>query len=97
MTTRYHVHLGQRRTTVSLTPALTALLALKLGHSPHQPSAHAVIRQWLQLQLNDSPDPGRCHVSQWLQEQVVFAIADKPLSERYTHWLLDEAPLNFYL
>ncbi len=97
MTTRYHVPLGDRRTTVSLAPTLIALLALKLGQAPHQPSAHALIRQWLQQQLNDSSNPGRCRVSQWLQEQVVFAIVDKPLAERYTQWLLDKAPLNFYL
>lgn len=55
------------------------------------------LRAYPQQQLNDSPDPGRCRVSPWLQEQVVFAIVDKPLSERYTHWLLDEAPLDCYL
>lgn len=97
MTTRYHVQLGARRTTVTLPPPLTALLALKLGQAPHQPTAHTCIRQWLQQQLNDSPDPGRCRVSQWLQEQAVFAIADKQLSERYTDWLLDEVPLDFHL
>ncbi len=97
MIIQYFVRLGDLHTSVCLEPILTTLLALKLGQSPRQPDAHQAIQAWLQQQLNDSQDPTRCYVSQWLQEQVLLAIAEQPLSERYQQWVVDEAPPRRHL
>lgn len=88
MRPHYHVYLGERRTTVSLHPTLAELLALRLDRQPDSASAHRAIRHWLQQQLDDAYDPGRCQVSQWLQSQVIFEIVDTNLSRRYADWLL---------
>ena len=85
---RYHVQHGHKRTTVSLTITLAQLLAIHLGHTPDSAPAHRAIRQWLQHQLDQSPDPGRDHLSQWLQSQIVFALIARPLYERHAQWLL---------
>ena len=90
LTPRYHVRLGQKRTTVSLDRTLTELLALKLGEQPYSDQSHTVIRHWLQQRLDADNDPGRYLVSQWLQSEVMHYLVDKKLSNRYTQWLLQE-------
>ena len=90
--TRYHVTVGDKRTTVSLDRTLTELLAVKLGQTPDAPQAQQMIRLWLQQQLDHANDPGRDRLSQWLQEQALFEIVDRSLYERHAQWLL--ADLN---
>lgn len=85
---RYHVRLGQRRTTVSLDNTLSDYLALSLGATPQSPAAHQAVRQWLQHRLDLNADPRRCRVSQYLQAEAIEHIADKQLSSAYTEWLL---------
>lgn len=87
MQPRYHVNLGDKRTTVSLDEVLTELLALKLGHTPNTPEAHSGIRQWLQDRLEDNNDPGRILVSQWLRREALLLVADKKLSKAYGDWV----------
>lgn len=90
-TPRFHVHLAQQRTTVSLDTTLVTLLALKLNHTPGSSEAHQAIRHWLQQRLDDLSDPGLYQVSQWLQSQVVLALMDNKLSKRYDAWLRDDS------
>ncbi len=88
MKPRYHVYVGERRTTVSLDAALEALLVLRLGKQPGTRAAHRAVQRWLQAQLDEHDDPGRLQVSQWLQSQVIFEIADASLDQQYTDWRL---------
>ena len=90
MMKRYHLTLGQKRTTVSLGPVISNLLALRLGCTPQSPKAHGTVRSWLQQRLDENNDPGRIRVSQWLQDQIVLFLVDTNLSERYGDWLLEE-------
>ena len=85
---RYHVQRQGKRTTVSLSPTLAELLAIKLGHTPDTDAAHQAIRQWLQRQLDRNPAASYSYVSQYLQSQVIFALIDRALYERHTQWLL---------
>jgi hypothetical protein len=89
-TSRYHVRLGDRRTTVSLDKTLSAYLALHLRVRPQTPKAHQAIRRWLQQRLDVSRDPGRHAVSQWLQAEALEAVVDKNLSAAYGQWLLED-------
>ena len=86
----FHVYLGERRTTVSLTETLSGLLAIKLGHTPETEEAHAAVREWLQEQLDEQDDPGRTRVSQWLQAEVLLFMVDNKLSSRYLDWFIEE-------
>lgn len=88
---RYHITLGNRRTTVSINSTLTFYLALKLNKDPEAdpeaPEAHRAIQQWLQTQMDESRDIDRSQISQWLQTQIIHAIVDKKLSKQYEQWL----------
>ena len=83
---RYHVLLGTRHTTVSLDPASSDMLALKLGHEPRTDAARAAIRDYLQKKLDESNDPHRTRVSQWLREGILLDLVDKKLSTKYWAW-----------
>ena len=85
---QYHVKIGAKRTTVSLSEVLCDLLALKLGSTPRTAEANQAVQGWLQGQLDAHNDPGRLRVSQWLTEQVVLEIVDKMLSKQYDEWIL---------
>ena len=85
----FHVWLGKKRTTVSLHEVLCGLLAAKLGEIPETPEAHTAVREWLQDTLDESKDPGRFRVSQWLQGEVALCIADTKISKRYLSALYD--------
>lgn len=85
---RYHVRLGKKRTTLSLSPLLSTLLALKLGFLPDSREAHSGVRAWLQDCLDHADDPGRVYVSQWIQDQAVLFLVDNILSHQYDQWLL---------
>jgi hypothetical protein len=41
---------------------------------------------WLQSRFDRFPDPGRIHIGQWLQEQVVDTIASPKLREAWSDW-----------
>ncbi len=88
MSDRYHVVIGGKRTTVSLDTILSAYLAIKLGTVPETKEAHQQIRLKLQTWLDESDDPGRIRVSQWLTGRAVELIADKVLSAKYDEWVL---------
>lgn len=87
---RYHLTLGQKRTTVSLDTLLSDLLAIRLGSWPHAPDAHGAVRAWLQQQLDQTHDAGRIRVSQWLRDQAVLFLVDNHLSTTYRDWLLED-------
>jgi hypothetical protein len=87
---RFHVRLGEKRTTVNLGNTLAHLLALKLVEQPETDKAHSAIKKWLQDKLDENGDPLQVHVSQWLQGQAIEFIVDKKLSEKYDDWLLRE-------
>ncbi|WP_290651676.1 hypothetical protein [Aquisalimonas sp.] len=87
---RYHVRLGERRTTVSLDIMLSAYLALQLGHAPESAPAHEAVRAWLQQRLDLDNDPYRYGVSHWLAHQVMEVIVDKTLSSAYDQWFLQQ-------
>ncbi len=86
---RYHVKLGEKRTTVSMDNYLSDLLALKIGEKPRSEDAHTAIRYWIQERLDKSNDPERIHVSQWITRKAVELIMDKKISEKYDNWLLN--------
>lgn len=85
----HHVFLGQRRTTVSLDPAIAFFLELKLGEKPGTPEAKQAIRQWLQERLNEAGDPGRLLVSNWLKREALLALVKPELEKRYWEWVDD--------
>lgn len=87
---RFHVTLGDRRTTVSVDKTLSTLLALHLGTIPDSPEAHGAVRAWLQARLDEESDPGRIGASHWLQGRVVEALVDKELSRKYGEWILSD-------
>lgn len=86
---RYHLTLGQKRTTVSLDTMLSDLLAIRLGAFPQSPHAHGAVRAWLQQRLDQANDPGRLRVSQWLRDQAVLFLLDNNLSNTYLDWWLE--------
>jgi len=87
---RYHVYLGKKRTTVSLSERLSQLMALKLELEPETKEAHTGIREWLQDRLGENNDPGRIAVSQWLQDEAVLYLLDNKLSNKYSEWILSQ-------
>lgn len=86
---RFHLTLGQKRTTVSLDTMLSDLLAIRLGSFPQSPQAHGAVRAWLQQRLDQANDPGRIRVSQWLTDQAVLFLVDTNLSNTYLDWWLE--------
>ncbi len=86
-TPRFHIQLGDKRTTVSIDRTLVELLALKLGEEPDSEPAHQAIRLWLQDRLDEANDPGRYKVSQWLQSEIIHGLVDKKISAAYGRWL----------
>jgi len=89
---RFHLRLGQRRTTVTLDTMIASYLAIHLGCTPETPLAHQTVRCWLQQRLDEHNDPGRCAVSQWLKREVLEVIVDTHVSTAYSHWLLKGTP-----
>lgn len=87
---RYHVRLGEKRTTLSISDLLSKLLALKLGLVPDSLETHGAVREWLQKCLDRAADPNRVRVSQWIQDEVILFVTDKELSEQYHRWLLED-------
>lgn len=87
---RYHVYLGDKRTTVTLNDTLAGVLAIKLGETPETPEAHTAVRTWLQEKLNAGDDPGRAYVSRWLQAEAILFIVDKKVSSKYIDWYIGE-------
>jgi hypothetical protein len=84
---RYHVTLGPKRTTVSLDHTLSILLSLRLGQPPQTPQAQRAVRNWLQARLDKQMDYDRCRTSQWLRNEVVYALINEDLAELYGRWL----------
>jgi hypothetical protein len=84
---RYHVRLGKRRTTVTMDTIVSEYLTLYLRVDPGSVQAHSAVRAWLQERLDESNDPGRFRVSQWLLGQTVEAVARPSLVEAYGRWL----------
>lgn len=84
---RYHVTLGTKRTTVSLDNTLSVLLSLRLGQPPHTSQAQRAVRHWLQARLDEQKDYNRCRTSQWLRNEVVYALITADLAELYGQWL----------
>ena len=87
---RYHVYLGDKRTTVTLNDTLAGVLAVKLGKTPETQGAHSKVRTWLQQKLEEGNDPGRAYVSRWLQQEAILFIVDKRLSKKYIDWYIGE-------
>ena len=83
---RYHVTLGLKRTTVSLDNNLSLLLSLKLGQPPQTPQAQRAVRHWLQARLDENNDCNRCLTSQWLRDEVLYALISDDLVELYDRW-----------
>jgi hypothetical protein len=84
---RYHVRLGQRRTTVSVDKIVSQYPSLHLGTTPGTLAAHTAVRAWLQSRIDLNNDPGRIRVSQWLLAEALDAIVGPNLREAYGCWL----------
>lgn len=87
---RYHIKLADKRTTVSLHPVLSQLLAFKLQQQPDTPQAHKAVRQWLQETTERATDHQTGRLSQWLQGQAVLHISDTKLSKAWANRIADE-------
>ena len=90
MKERYHVRLGERRTTVCLDTILSVLLSLHLELEPGTKGTHSAIRSWMQKRIDRVDDPGRIRVSQWLQREIVEELISRELAEKYGDWMLKE-------
>ncbi len=90
--TRFHLRLGQRRTTATVDTILSGYLAIRLGCTPETPEAHHAVRRWFQDRLDEHNDPRRVAVSLWLQREVITALVDTALSTHCLNWLLDGTP-----
>ena len=92
MQNRYHIHFGNKRTTIKLDSLLADFLAIKLGYQPDDTQAHRAVRTWLQeklvAELGDNPI--RKNASQWARRFVVREIVDRDLSRQWKEWLLDK-------
>jgi hypothetical protein len=85
---RYHVVIDRIRTTVTLAPVLSELLALKLGAQPQTPQAGAAVRAWLQQEIDQDPGAVRHgHASQRLAHQAILHIAAPALVNRRDLWM----------
>ncbi|MFH0920157.1 MAG: hypothetical protein V1913_07325 [Fibrobacterota bacterium] len=87
---RYHVYLGKRRTTISISKMLSEVLSLKLKAYPGTREAHMAVSTWLQEQLIKSNDPGRIRTSQWLAGEAILEIADDKLRKAWFDWFNKE-------
>ena len=83
---RYHVALGKKSTTVTVDKVISDLLALKLGQDPKTDDAHAAVRDYLQQKLDETNDPRRTSVSQWLRQEALLDLVDTRLSAKYWRW-----------
>ncbi len=86
---RYHLDLGQKRTTVSLDETVAAMLAYKLCGSPDDESAHATVREWLQEFVDTRKFKGRYRspdLSAAVREHALMFLVDKKLSTKYWCW-----------
>ena len=86
---KYHVQLGDRRTTVSIDDTLSNLLSLKLGFAPGTQNALKAVQKWLQARIDEQNDPNRIRTSQWLQAQVVESLISAELAKKHDQWILD--------
>lgn len=85
-TTKFHVNLGKRRTTITVDTIISNLLALKLGYAPETPEAYKAIREYFQEKLDEGKDSGRVLVSYWLQEQALFELISPDTLKKYSKW-----------
>ena len=85
-TTKFHVILGKRRTTITVDTIIASLLALKLGYAPETKEAYKALREYFQEKLDAGKDPGRALVSYWLQEKCLFELIDSGVAKKYWKW-----------
>jgi hypothetical protein len=89
-TYRYHVVIDEVRTTVTLAPALSELLTLKLGSTPQTEEGHSTVRAWLQEEINRDPGAVRYgRASQRLARQAILAIVSPALLKEHDKWQND--------
>ena len=81
-TLRFHVVLGERRTTVSMDKILSDFLTLHFGKRRARRSRHGHPRLGTARNLG-SNDPGRIAVSQWLAGQALVLLARPELVEAW--------------
>ena len=85
-TTKYHVMLGKRRTTITVNTMIANLLALKLGYAPETEEAYKALREYFQEKLDKGKDSRRVLVSYWLQEQGLLELIDSGIAKNYWKW-----------
>lgn len=90
---RYHIHFGNRRTTITVDRVVSELLAVKLGVLPDASEAHSLVRQWFENTLHDKLGenvPGGNRISQDARQYAIEALADKKLINAVWDWRLKE-------
>ena len=90
--TRFHIQLGEQRTTVSVDTILSAMLSIKLGHEPETPDGNRAVREWIQARLPHKVGTDRGigkRASQHVRILLIEAVADKDLSEAYDEWVIN--------
>jgi hypothetical protein len=83
---RYHVRVGQQRTTVSMDTIVAEYLSLWLEVAPSNPKSHSAVRAWMQAEIGRNGNPDQKHVSQWLLGQALKAIVAEHLRHRHSRW-----------
>lgn len=71
-----------KRTTVTFPVELAELICCLQEVDPHSDGSHAVVREWLQAQIDMSQLWGMSNVSQYLRMQAIRAVALPVLVER---------------
>lgn len=86
---RFHVYLGNKRTTVSIDDMLVDFLAIKLqcwGDSDE----HGTIRAKLQRWLDEVGDPRQVRVSQYLHRKIFEYMSDNKISDTYNEAMIEQ-------
>jgi hypothetical protein len=86
---RYHLDIGNKRTTISLDETIVALLCIKFRVAPESHEAHVKVRQFLQDFVDARKYKGRYQLgrlSASLREHALLHLVDNKLSERYRDW-----------
>lgn len=83
---RFHLKVGEGRTTLSVDTILSELLAIRLGETPGTAAADAAVRAWLQNTFDahlQRKHKVKQSASQWLRRYLILALVDKSLSDAW--------------
>ena len=86
MLVRFHIHHRGRRTSVSMPELFIGYLALHLRTEPGTGEARNAIRAFAEAELAESNDKHLKHLSAFLLERTIRAIARPSLTAQWLAW-----------